>query len=90
MKNGLFKLSLGDWGRGLLVAVLSPVVVAVTIWLGAIISAAGFDVFSVDWTALSRNLVNISIIAAYGGFSGYIAKNLMTDNKGVVLGIDPK
>ncbi len=87
MKNGIFTLGQSDVGRGLLVAIFSPAVVAITVALGAIISATGFDVFAVDWGMVSHNLLNISIVAAYGGFMGYISKNFFSSNQGNVLGI---
>ncbi len=87
MKNGIFVLGWSDVRRGLLVAILSPVVLAVTVALGAVISATGFDVFSVDWMAVSHNLTNISIVSAYGGFMGYISKNFFSSNQGNLLAI---
>lgn len=90
MDNGMFKISWADVGRGLVVAVFAPALVAVTVALGAVISSAGFDVFSVDWIALSHNLLNISIVSAYGGFMGYLSKNFLSDYKGNVLSIGSK
>lgn len=77
----MFKLSLGDFGRGLIVAILSPVVVAITAVLSTII-VSGFDVFGVDWTSLGKSLINVSIIAAYGGLVGYLGKNFFTGENG--------
>lgn len=83
----MFKLSLGDWGRGLIIAILSPVVVAVLAVLGAIINAPGFDAWGVDYGALFHNLTNTLIVASYGAGVGYITKNLLTDDQGKFLGI---
>lgn len=87
MSNGIGKLTWGDIKRGIAVAVLGPLFVSIVAALGSIILAPGFDVLSVDWTSLGRSLLNISIVSAYGGFSGYISKQLLTDNQGNILGI---
>lgn len=87
MSTGLFKISLSDIGRGLAVAVLGPLFVAVCAALGSIILAPNFDVFAVNWAALGHSLVNISIVASYGGFSGYISKQLITSSQGNILGV---
>lgn len=87
MSNGIGKLTWGDVRRGLLVAVLGPLVVSILAALGSIILAPGFDVLLVDWVSLGHSLLNISIVSAYGGFSGYISKQLLTDNQGNILGI---
>lgn len=81
------KLTWGDIGRGLFVAVLGPLFISILATLGSIILAPGFDVTLVDWSALGHSLLNISIVSAYGGFSGYISKQLLTDNQGNILGI---
>ena len=86
----MFKLTLGDWWRALVMAVLGPVSVAIFGILGSIISAPNFDVFSVDWVTLFKGLTNAFIVAAYGGFSGYILKNLLTDKNDNFLGIKTK
>ncbi len=87
MNNGLMKLSFGDIGRGLAVAVLGPLFISVVAALGSIILAPGFDVSLVNWSVLGHSLINISIVSAYGGFSGYISKQLLTDEQGNILGI---
>ncbi len=87
MKNGVLQLDWSDMGKALIVAILAPTLIAATVGLGAVINASGFDVFSIDWVALSHNLVNISIVAAYGGFVGYLSKNLITSNQGNVMAI---
>lgn len=90
MSNGIGKLTWGDIRRGLAVAVLGPLFVSVVAALGAIILEPGFDVLAVNWVALGHSLLNISIVSAYGGFSGYISKQLLTDNQGNILGIGSK
>lgn len=71
-------------------AVLGAVTVAWMGVLGAIITAPGFDVFSVDFVALFKSLTNSFIIAAYSSGSAYILKNLLTDENQNFLGIKTK
>lgn len=71
-------------------AICVPVGVAFFAVLGAIINSPGFDVFSVDWAVLFKSLTNTLIVASYGGFSGYILKNLLTDKNQNFLGIPTK
>ncbi len=80
----MFKLSFGDFGRGVIVAVLSPVFIAITAVLSTII-VSGFDVFSVDWASLGKSLINVSIISGYGGLVGYLGKNFLTGDSGKFL-----
>ncbi len=86
----MFKLTLGDLWRGLIMAVLGPVAIAIFGILGGVITAPNFDVFAVDWILLFKSLTNAFIVASYGGFSGYILKNLLTDNNQNFLGIPTK
>jgi hypothetical protein len=86
----MFTLSLGDVWRGLVMAVLGPVAVAILGVLGAVILAPHFDVFAVDWVATLKSLTNAFIISAYSGFSGYILKNFLTDKNQNFLGIETK
>ncbi len=83
----MLTLTKGDWVRGLAMAILSPVAVAIFAVLGAVVNAPGFDVFLVDWLALGRSLINILIVTSYGAGSGYILKNLLTDHNDNLLGI---
>lgn len=87
MTSGLFKISLGDVGRGLLVAVLGPLFISILAALSSIILAPGFDVALVNWSGLFHDLINISIVSSYTGFAGYISKQLITDDQGNILGI---
>lgn len=86
----MFKISLGDLWRGLVMAILGPVAVAIFAVLGAVINAPGFDVFAVDWLPLFKDLTNTFIIAAYSSGAGYILKNLLTDKDQNFLGIPTK
>ena len=90
MKNGLFQISIGDVWRGLIMAIMAPLAVSIFAVVGAIINAPGFDVFSVDWALVGRNLANVIVVTSYGAASGYILKNLLTDNQGNVLAIGSK
>lgn len=83
----MFKLTWGDFLRGLVMAVLGPLAVAIFGVLGAVINAPGFDVFTVDFVALFRSLTNTFIVASYSSASAYILKNLLTDDKQRFLGI---
>lgn len=86
----MLKLSLGDIWRGLVIAVLAPVAVAVFGILGAIINAPDFDVFKVEWLVLLKDLTNAMIVASYSAGSAYLLKNLLTDDKQNFLGIETR
>lgn len=86
----MFRLSLGDVWRGLLMAVLTPVVIGVTAALGSVISVPGFDVLAVDWLGVGHNLLNITIVSGYGAGVAYIVKNFFTSTQGNVLSIGDK
>lgn len=86
----MFTLSWGDIWRGLVMAVLGPVAVAIFGVLNGVILAPGFDVFAVDWVTLFKGLTNAFIVSAYSGFVGYILKNLLTDSNQNFLGIPTK
>lgn len=86
----MFKITFGDVWRGLVMAVLGPVAVAIFGVLGAVITAPGFDVFTVDFIGLFKNLTNAFIVAAYSAGSAYILKNLLTDDNQNFLGIKTK
>lgn len=83
----MFKISLGDVGRGLIVAIAAPLFVTVSAVLGAVINAPGFDAWAVDYHMLFHSLVNTSVVASYGGFTGYIVKNFFTSSQGNLFGV---
>lgn len=87
MTNGLFTLQWKDVLLGLVVAVASPLAMAVFSVIGAVVTAPGFDAWSVDYGILFHNLVNISIVVSYSSFTGYIIKNFLTTDSGKFLGI---
>lgn len=71
-------------------AVAAPAAVAIFAVLGAVINSPGFDVFTVAWSPLFHNLVNTLIVTSYGAGTGYILKNLLTDDNQNFLGIPTK
>lgn len=71
-------------------AILVPVTIAILAVLNRIVTDPAFDVFSLDFIALFKELTNVFIIAAYSGFSSYLMKNLLTDDNRNFLGIDVK
>lgn len=71
-------------------SVVAPMAVAIFAVLGAVIKAPGFDAFLVDWGTLLHNLTNTLIVAAYSSGTGYILKNLFTDDNHNFLGIQTK
>ena len=73
--SNLFKLDSTDALKGLLVAVLA----AVFVWLAQVLNAPGFDFATFNWAELLK-----IVLAAT---SAYLAKNLLTDNDGKVLGV---
>lgn len=73
MDNNMFKISLGDVGRGLVVAVLASVFV----YLLAILNAPGFSFLTIDYAEIAR----ISLASGIG----YLAKQLMTSDQGNLL-----
>lgn len=86
----MLKLSLGDLWRGLLMAMLGPVILAVTAVTGAVIMDPNFDAFSSDYILLFKNLTNAFIVAAYSSGVGYLVKNLLTNDNHDFLGIKTK
>lgn len=83
----MFRLTIGDLWRGLIMAVAGPVMVAVFGVVGTLVSVPGFDVFSVDFGQLLKDLTNAMIIASYSAGAGYLLKNLLTDDNQHFLGI---
>lgn len=83
----MFTISKGDLWRGLVMAVLGAVVVAVHGVLGAIISQPGFDVFEVQYVQVLKDVTNASIVAAYSSGIAYLLKNMLTDHNKNFMGI---
>lgn len=86
----MFRLSLGDLWRGMMMAVIAPLSIAVFGVLGAVILVPDFDVFSVDFVQLLRDLTNVFIVSSYSAGSSYLIKNLLTDENQNFLGIETR
>jgi hypothetical protein len=86
----MFKLSLGDLWRGLVMAVFGAGSVAVLGVVGAVVMEPGFDVFTTDFASLLKSLTNAMIVASYSSGSSYLLKNLLTDDRQNFLGIPTK
>ncbi len=85
----MFKLSSGDLFRGLVMAITASVMMAVLGVFSRVITS-DFDVFSLDYIPLFKELTNQIIIAAYSAGSGYLLKNFLTDDSQRFLGIETK
>ena len=73
----LFRVKLHDWGRG----ALGAAVIAVIVSLGGVITN-NFDVFSADWTGISKLAVNAFVF----GLFNYIFVTFVSDKEGKMLG----
>jgi len=85
----MFKLTLGDLFRGLVMAIIAPVTIAILGVFSRVITS-DFDVFSLDFIGLIKDLTNVFIIASYSAGSTYLLKNLLTDDEDNFLGIKTK
>jgi len=74
MQTKLFRLNLRDLLKGAVTAVLTSVVAKLADW----VNVPGFDILTADWSLLFT-------VGAVAGL-GYIVKNLLTDEKGKILG----
>ena len=69
--NSLFlRLNLNDFGKGLILAVLT----AALGFIYALIKDKGFDISPADWSALLKIVIT--------AFLGYLAKNFLTNSNG--------
>ena len=84
----MFRLSAGDLWRGLVVAIASALFVAIHSVIGTVINTPDFDVFTVDYIYVLKELVNTSVVVGYSAGMGYLIKNLLTDESGNVLKIE--
>lgn len=71
--NPMFKLSLGDVGRGLIVAILASVFV----YLLTVLNAPGFSFLTINYAEIAR----ISLASGIG----YLSKQLLTSDQGNLL-----
>lgn len=74
MKSKLFRVSLSDLGKGLLVSVLSTVFLA----FGSALNAENFSFATFDYASLLQ-------VAMVSGM-GYIVKQFITNSEGTILG----
>lgn len=81
MTNGLFTLRLNDFYKGLIMAIYG----AIGTVLYNLVIVNGFDVFSVDYVATGKMMVNVSVVVAIV----YLFKNFTSTDKGSVLGVTP-
>lgn len=81
MKNGILSIDLATLAD----AVLMAVIVAVVAMLVQLVSNGSFDVFSANWAAIGKSMVNLGFAAAVLT----IGKDLLSTNTGSLLGITP-
>lgn len=81
MQNGILKTNLAALGD----AVLTAIVAAVLVAAASLVSTTGFDVFTAPWVMIFHNMVNIATIAGVTT----LAKNLLSNNNGSLLGVGP-
>lgn len=72
----MFKLNWTDVVRGLVVAILTGAFLAVVGIFGS-----EFDVFTADWVAIGKSMVN----GGFAAFVGYILKNFLTADNGKIV-----
>lgn len=70
-------------------ALIAPVTIAILGVFSRVITS-DFDVFSLDFVALMKELTNVFIIASYSAGSSYLLKNLLTSDEGNFLGISTR
>ena len=78
MKNDIFSINLKDIYRGLITSVIAGILTA----LYGIVIQSGFDLFTADWIAIGKLVLN----SAVGAFIGYLGKNFLSDKDGKLLG----
>ena len=69
-------------GRDILTALANSAAIAIIVALYGLVTTAGFDIFSADWTTIGKQVVNavfIAFIASVGGALGL-------DKQGKILG----
>lgn len=78
MATQIFKLNIQD----LLKSAYSAVFAAAVIAIAGVVSQPGFDVFAVDWSALLKLVINVSLSTLIGD----IARRFATDSDGKLFG----
>lgn len=79
MQNGIFKL---DWAS-VADALITAVVAAILTAFVAIVTTQGFNVFSADWLAIGKDMVNLGFIAGIVS----IGQAFLSTNDGKILGL---
>ncbi len=77
-KSKIFRINIGDVGRGIVVAVFAAVLAK----LAAVVNVPGFQFASFDYTSL----IGVAISACVG----YLSKNFFTSEQGNLLGLADK
>jgi len=78
MNNPMFSINGKDFAKGLLIAVLSGVLLPVS----AMIQTPGFDLATVNWSAVLSLAMNGAVV----GFISYMMKNFLSTEDGKFLG----
>lgn len=78
MASQIFKLNTRDLFKSAITAVFAAAFVAVA----GVVSQPGFDVFAVDWNALLKLIVNVSLSTLVGD----IARRFTSDSDGKLFG----
>lgn len=86
MQSGLYKLSSNDFIKGAVVAIGAAIFTSVIAVIGGVINTPNFDVFAVNWGMVLHTVINVSIVSGFGGFTGYLGKNFVSDSNGAVFG----
>lgn len=79
MNSSFLTLNLNDTFKGAIAAVFS----AVILFLYQVVSPGDFNMFEADWGAILSDMTRL----ASATFLGYLVKNLLSDEKGDVLGM---
>lgn len=77
--DSTYKLTSTDWVKTL----STTVVVAVLTVVYGVVSQTGFDVFSTDWVAVGKLVVNTTVVT----FVGRLMERFVTDQNGAVFGV---
>lgn len=86
MGSPVMTLKATDFARGLAVAVGGAVLMSVITVVGGIINTQGFDLWLVDWGTVGKMVANVATVSGFGAFSGYLVKNLFSDESGKLFG----
>lgn len=86
MQSGFYKLTSNDFIKGAVVAIGAAIFTSVIAVLDSVINTPNFDVFAVDWGTVLHMVINVAIVSGFGGFTGYLGKNFLSDSNGAVFG----